>query len=441
MYIPDKVLLVINKITSAGGEAAIVGGAVRDALKGQKPHDYDIAASCPPETTASLFSEYPLVTAGLRHGTVGVVIDGEELEITTYRRDGEYTDHRRPDSVCFTESLTEDLSRRDFTVCAMAYIPGKGLVDPFGGAEDLKNSVLRTVGEPRRRFREDALRIMRGVRFAAGGLTPESETAKAMNDMAHTLSTVSAERIWSELSRAAVCPAFSRAVLDFAPVITTVIPALAPSVGFEHHSIYHHLDVYEHTAAALAAAERYGYDDLAVRIALLLHDSGKPAACRKGEDGHCHFKGHGDISAELCRESLTALRVPRGLLERCVRLTAMHDTDIRPEREYMLRLMRALGREDAARLSMIRRCDNEAHAPGYNDGSDALRCLEMTDELADECYSVDRLNVKGSDIKALGAADKEIGEVLRALLDEVISQRTTNDRESLISAARIIMDR
>lgn len=436
MYIPEKVSLILNKLSAAGCEAAIVGGAVRDSLAGVKPHDYDIATAAPPEVTVALFSEYPLVTAGLRHGTVGVIIGGEEFEITTYRTDGEYTDHRRPDSVRFTGSLTEDLARRDFTVCAMAYIPGKGLIDPFGGKADLRRGVLRTVGAPRLRFGEDALRIMRGVRFAAGGLSPDSDTAAAMNAMAGTLADIAPERIWSELSRAAVSPCFSRAAVDFTSVITTVIPALAPSVGFDQRSIYHHLDVYSHIVGTLAAAEEWGYDDLVLRLTLLMHDSGKPAACVVGRDGHRHFGGHPEISAGLCRETLTALRAPAALTERCVRLTALHDTRIRPERSYMMGLMRDIGREDAARLSMIRRCDLAAHAPGYSDGSDALRCLEMTDELRDECYTLARLAVKGSDIAALGAEGARIGEVLHALLDAVCAGDLANDKEALLAAAR-----
>lgn len=435
MYIPDKVSLILNKLSAEGYESAIVGGAVRDSLAGVIPHDYDIATAAAPETTAALFAEYPLVTAGLRHGTVGVIIDGEEFEITTYRADGDYTDHRRPDSVRFTRSLTEDLARRDFTVCAMAYIPGKGLIDPFGGAEDLRRGVLRTVGDPRLRFGEDALRIMRGVRFAAGGLTAESDTAAAMNSMAGCLADIASERIWAELCRAAVSPRFSRAAVDFTSVITTVIPALAPSVGFDQRSIYHHLDVYSHIVGTLAAAEEWGYDDLAVRMTLLMHDSGKPAACVLGGDGHRHFGGHPEISARLCRETLTALRAPAALIRRCARLTAMHDTRIRPEKAYMMALMRDLGREDAARLSMIRRCDLAAHAPGYSDGSDALHCLELTDELAEECYTLSRLAVKGEDIASLGAVGAEIGEVLRALLDSVCAGERENDREALLAAA------
>ena len=295
MYLSDAARLCLGTLEQAGYEAYAVGGCVRDSLLGNTPQDYDLCTNAMPEETAQLFSGYTLVRSGEKHGTIGVVVDKEVIEITTFRTEGGYVDGRHPEWVKFVPCLQEDLARRDFTVNAMAYNPRQGYIDPFGGQQDLQKKILRTVGAARERFTEDALRILRGVRFAVRfGLTPEDGTLQAMIETAPTMDKLARERVFAELCK--LLPLVTaQDLVTYAPILVQVIPALAPCVGFMQHNPHHQHDVYTHTAQVVAATPA----QLAVRWAALLHDCGKPDCFSLDEKGIGHFYGHAKVSAQI----------------------------------------------------------------------------------------------------------------------------------------------
>ena len=248
MYLPSYVKTCIDALEEAGFAAYAVGGCVRDSLLGLEPADYDLCTAALPDETEAVFKDYKLVLAGKKHGTVGVVTEGGVVEITTFRTEGAYLDNRHPEWVEFVEDVTGDLARRDFTVNAMAYSPTRGFADPFGGQEDLKNHILRAVGDAATRFREDSLRILRGARFAAKyRLIPDPETEKAMFDLRDLMENLARERVFDELCKL-VTYADTADLLRFAPIVTAVIPELAPCVGFDQHNPHHIYDIFEHTA-------------------------------------------------------------------------------------------------------------------------------------------------------------------------------------------------
>ena len=305
MFIPDYVKKCLDRLENAGFAAYIVGGCVRDACLGIPPQDYDMCTSALPELTEALFADHHLVLAGKKHGTVGVVTEGGVVEITTFRTEGGYTDNRHPEWVEFVPHVEDDLARRDFTVNAMAYSPARGFADPFGGREDLKHKILRAVGDPDARFREDSLRILRGVRFAVKyGLSPEEETRAAMFRQRQLMENLARERIFEELCK--LLPLVkSEDLLHFAPVITAVIPELEPAIGFDQRNPHHVYDLYTHTACVTAATPPAVH----LRWAGLLHDVGKTACFSIDDDGIGHFYGHDKVSASMADTILTRLKV------------------------------------------------------------------------------------------------------------------------------------
>ena len=274
MMLPQAVQYCIQSLEAAGFQAFAVGGCVRDSLLGLVPADYDLCTNAKPHDICRIFSAHQCLHHGEKHGTIGVVIDNEVYEITTFRTEGGYADARHPGWVAFVASVEEDLARRDFTVNAMAYNPKAGYIDPFGGQADLKNNILRAVGDPEVRFREDALRILRGARFSARfHLAPEAATMAAMKQLAPLMENLARERVFEEL-----CKLLLAARVDdlcvFAPLLTQVIPELSPSVDFQQHSPHHSYDVFTHTAHVVEAVPK----ELPLRWAALLHDIGKPAS-------------------------------------------------------------------------------------------------------------------------------------------------------------------
>ena len=298
----------LARLHEAGFEAWLVGGCVRDMLLGCAPKDYDLATSARPEETKAVFPGETVLETGIRHGTVTVLLEGMPLEITTYRVDGAYSDARHPDGVTFADNLRADAARRDFTINAMAYAPGRGLRDYFGGQADLRAGCLRAVGDPGTRFQEDALRILRGLRFAAVlDFSLEEETDRAARRYAPLLTKVSAERCAAELGKLLCGPAAGRILRAYPAVLGVVIPELLPMVGFAHRNAHHCYDVWTHTAVAVDHVP----PRLPLRLAMLLHDMGKPDTFSLGEDGQGHFYGHPRRSVELAEGILTRLRFPR----------------------------------------------------------------------------------------------------------------------------------
>ena len=335
-----RALEIINTLERDGHQAVLVGGCVRDALLGREPHDYDAAVSAPPEEIlAACRSKFKCIPTGLAHGTVTVVHSGLPVEVTAFRKEGTYSDHRHPDRVEYTSRLEEDLARRDFTVNAMAW-DRSGLIDPFGGQADLAARVIRCVGEPDRRFQEDALRVLRGLRLAAQlDFRLEGETAAAIRRNTPLLSYVAWERIQAEFLRLLCCPGAERILLDFPETVCQIVPELTPAVGFDQKNPHHCYDVYTHSVKALGRVR----PEPALRLAALLHDIGKPACFSLDGQGVGHFYGHEGESARLAEQAAARLRLDKGTQERVVTLVARHGLQIEASPRVVRRWLQRLG--------------------------------------------------------------------------------------------------
>ena len=430
--IPEFVKNLLCTLESAGHQAWCVGGCVRDLRLGRTPVDWDVTSSALPEETMALFGERAVPT-GLKHGTVTVRTEDQPVEVTTFRKDGAYRDHRRPETVTFTDSLEEDLRRRDFTVNAMALDLRGTFRDPFGGLGDLERGILRCVGEPERRFHEDALRILRGLRFSAClGFVLEEKTASAIREKKELLRDIAPERVWAELSRLLTGRWADEVLRAYPEVVGVFWPELLPMIGFDQRTRHHCYDVWEHTLHALAAVE----PDVVLRCTMLLHDVGKPGTFTLDARGHGHFKGHPARSAALTEDMLRRLRVDNATRETVVRLVEWHDRNIPRTDQGLRRALRDLGEADLRRLLAVKRADNQAQAHqdllGEIDKSEAI-----LDRLLAEgaCVSLGQLAVRGGDLAALGLRGPAIGRMLDLLLDRVVDGDVPNEREILLKTA------
>ena len=434
MALPEYVRGCLERLEDAGFRAWAVGGCVRDACLGIMPHDFDLCTDALPERIQAVFPDRELVLAGVKHGTVGVVTPGGVVEITTLRTEGDYRDGRHPQWVKFVPELREDLLRRDFTINAMAWNPREGLQDPFGGREDLQKGILRAVGEPERRFREDALRILRGVRFAVRfHLTVEENTLTAMEALAPLMEGLSRERVFGELCD--LLPGITGPeLIRFAPVITQAIPELKPMVGFDQHSPHHAYDLYTHTAHVVGAVP----GDLTLRWAALLHDVGKISTFTLDETGRGHFYGHAAMSAEAADTILRRLKAPNALREGVAALIRHHMTRLEEDKRLLKRRIRSLGWETVEQLLQLQEADMGSKGTGEEQDFDQFRRIRaLLEEIRAEnaCLTLRDLAVNGKDMMALGLRGAEIGKTLNTLLDAVLEERLPNDREALLRYA------
>ena len=432
MYLPDYVHRCIDALESAGFQAWAVGGCVRDSVLGLTPHDYDLCTDALPEQTESVFADHPLILNGKKHGTVAVILDHNVVEITTFRTEGDYRDNRHPEWVAFVPDIREDLARRDFTVNAMAWSPKRGFADPFGGQEDLKNHVLRAVGDPEQRFREDSLRILRGARFAVKyRLEPEAATEKAMTALAPLMDNLARERVWDELCKL-ILLADAGDLLRFAPVITHVIPELRPLIGFDQKNRHHIYDIYTHTAQVVQTVPR----ELTLRWAALLHDIGKPGCFTLGDDGQGHFYGHAALSAEMADTILRRLKAPTALRERVVLLIDRHMVWLEVSKSAIRRWISRLGMETMDQLMLLQEADTGGK--GTEDASEnpyfsGIRAIMGQIEEENACLSLKDLAVNGHDLMALGFRGKAIGENLNRLLNLVLDETLPNEKDALLA--------
>ena len=435
MPLPKNVLYCLQALEDDGYSAYVVGGCVRDALLGLTPHDYDLCTSATPEQIARVFAQHALVRSGEKHGTIGVVLDGEVYEITTFRTEGTYSDCRHPDQVTFVTNVEADLSRRDFTVNAIAYSPAQGCIDPFDGQADLQNGILRTVGDPEARFQEDALRILRGVRFAARfGLTPEAETEKAMISLAHLMDHLAPERVFSELCKL-LLHVTAEDLLRFMPILTRIIPELAPLVDFDQHSPHHAYDIYTHTAHVVEAAPK----ELPLRLAALLHDIGKPAVFSQDENGRGHFYDHAKIGAEMADALLLRLRASNTLRNQVVFLVAQHMTPFEPDKRFLHRRLGKYGDDAVSQLLALQKAD--FCSKGVDEGEETVfaQVEELLTQIRQEgaCLTVKDLAINGTDLLALGVEPgKRIGDCMTFLLALVQDELLSNTKEDLLKGAK-----
>ena len=432
MDFPEELERLLAALEKAGFEAWAVGGGVRDTLRGVTPQDWDVTTSARPEEVLALFGGWAIPT-GLAHGTVTVKQDGRPFEVTTYRTDGAYRDHRHPEAVTFTASLTEDLARRDFTVNAIAVDRRGHLADPWGGREDLRAGILRVVGDPSRRFAEDALRIMRGLRFSSQlGFTAEPATAAALHRCAHGLRDIAAERIAAEMTGLLCGENVLEVLLAYPDVLGVFLPEVLPCVGFAQHSKFHIYDVWSHIAHAVALVP----PEPVLRWAMLLHDLGKPRRYTQEENGTSHFFGHADLSAAMAEEICRRLRLPGAMSREIVTLVAWHDRVIPVTEKAIRRALHDLGEETFFRLCQVKRADNLAQNPEYCHVETIRRAEDMARQLLAEgaCLSLRDLAVKGEDLLALGYRGTAIGAALESLLDRVLDGTLPNDKAALLAA-------
>ncbi|MBR6761872.1 MAG: CCA tRNA nucleotidyltransferase [Oscillospiraceae bacterium] len=436
MILPSAVQAAIERLQQHGFEAYIVGGCVRDALLHTTAQDWDLTTNAHPEQILQCFHDFHVIETGMQHGTVTVIIDAMPLEITTYRVDGAYTDHRRPDSVQFTTSLTEDLARRDFSINAMAYHPQKGLIDPFGGQQDLAAKTISCVGDPTQRFQEDGLRILRALRFASRlDFSIAEETAKAIHQQKDLLHHISAERIFSELTKLLCGNAASKQLLQYPDVLFTVLPTLQPMYQFDQKNPYHAYDVYTHTCMVIENVP----PQPALRWAALLHDSGKPHTFTMDARGG-HFYNHAEHSVVIAKEILMQLKSDRKTMDRVLTLVKHHDTVFSGSETQMKRLAHRLGTDGLRDLILLHRGDVSAQAEHLRQErlaqSDML--LTLLDELErkNTCLTFRDLHISGDDLIAMGMQPGvALGNCLRRLLDAVLDNQLSNDKAALMEAA------
>ena len=425
---------ILRTLTAAGYEAYLVGGCVRDLLRGVPPHDWDICTSARPEETAACFAGHPVLETGLKHGTVTDLTDSGPYEITTYRAEGPYSDGRRPDHVRFVGRLEQDLARRDFTMNAIALGPDGTLRDPFGGAGDIRAGQIRCVGEPARRFQEDGLRLMRALRFASVfGYGIEERTAQAIHGCRAMLDRVAAERIRVELRQLLTGQNAGSILRQYPDVIWRFWPELEPLAGMEQNNPWHCRDGWEHTLHALEASPA----DAVVRLAVLLHDIGKPQCKSTDEQGIDHFYGHPAAGAELAERLLRRLKFDRATIRQVVTLVELHDAPLPRDGKGIRRWLGRLGPEAFFRLLEVKRADMLGHTPGKAAAplAELAKFKAEAEQLVSEgqCFTLKDLTVSGRDVVAAGAVPgPDVGRVLDRLLERVLDGELPNRREGLL---------
>ncbi len=462
MQIPEKVDYIIRKLKKNGHEGYAVGGCVRDRILGREPGDWDITTSAKPEEVKEIFSR--TIDTGIQHGTVTVMVDGEGFEVTTYRVDGDYKDHRHPTSVEFTPNLEEDLKRRDFTINAMAYNPHTGIVDLFDGMQDIEKRCIRCVGEPTERFSEDALRMLRGVRFAGQlGFDIEDKTLQAMEELAHTIDKVSAERIRVELTKLLLSNAPEKLMLaEQTGLCKEFFPEFSEMLRTEQHNPHHCYNVGEHSLWAVKhVQEQYGmlgertpkelnpYEEEGTKnkvntilvYAALLHDVGKPSHRKTDEDGVDHFYGHDVAGSEMAQDILRRLHFDNDTIGMVSKLVRFHERRYDGRKKTLRRLVSQVGKEAMPYLFLIQEADIRSQSDYERE--DKLTRLREAKEMylellkKEEPVSIKELAVTGNDLIELGIKPgPQIGGMLRQLLEIVIEDPAKNNRKTLLTEAR-----
>ncbi len=430
---PRNVETAINLLIENGYKAYAVGGCIRDSLLGFAPDDWDITTSATPEETEKVFSDYKVIETGVKHGTVTVIIDKTPLEITTFRIDGQYKDFRHPESVSFTSEISEDLSRRDFTVNAMCYNHKEGIIDCFGGKQDLENRIIRCVRKPDERFNEDALRILRALRFASVlGFEIEKDTSESIFRNRHLLGSIAAERIQKELVKLLCGKNVEDILLKYSSVIFTIIKELEPLHNLKQVNKYNIYNAWEHTVRSVACIN----PDPKLRVAMLLHDIGKAKCTSTDQSGISHFYGHPKVSEEMADKILHSLKFPKKFIESVLILIKNHDAWVYNNPHKLGRWINQIGEENLRDLLEVMRADILAQSPKFNDRLELIdECVRKIDDIVSskECVRISELSVNGNDIQAFGITDgKEIGLALEFLLNEVMDKRVKNEKELLL---------
>ncbi len=441
MNLPADVSKIINILESNGHEAYAVGGCVRDCILGKIPHDWDITTSALPETVKSLFDR--TFDTGIEHGTVTVLMHGVGYEVTTYRVDGKYEDGRHPKEVTFTASLEEDLKRRDFTINAMAYNESKGLVDLFGGEADLEAGIIKAVGNPTERFTEDALRMLRALRFSAQlGFEIEPATYQAIKELAPTLERISAERIQVEMVKLVTSPHPERIRDVYETGLTKIFfPEFDTMMECDQVNKHHMYTVGEHTIVAMGLVP----EDKVLRLAMMLHDVAKPVCKTTDENGQNHFKMHPVKGADMAREILRRLKFDNDTVAKVCNLVKNHDDRPEISQRNVRRMIIRVGQENFDDLLAVKRADTLAQSMYHREEKlayiDELQRVYNEIVAAGDCLRIKDLKINGKDLIAMGVPQgQQIGAILNAIFDEVVENPSLNDRETLLNKARSMVN-
>ena len=437
----SSAVLALKMLQNSGFESYLVGGSVRDFLMKMPLGDKDITTNATPEEVRGVFSRFRVIDTGIRHGTVTVLIDGESIEITTYRCESAYSDNRRPDSVSFSKNFSDDVLRRDFTVNGIGLsIDGK-IRDEVGGMADIENRIIRAIGNPHARFSEDALRILRAIRFASVlEFKIEKNTENALRETKELLKNISAERKREELLKLINGKNAEQILLEYKDIIAVCIPEIECEFDFEQHNRHHVFDVYTHSVKALSNA----IEDANIRMALLLHDIGKPETAKFDEKGEMHFECHAAVSCEIADKILTDLRFSNAQKQEILTLIKYHDIPFmcedmkNPSQKRIRRIVSKFGKDLSLKLLEIRRCDNMAQNPEYFLGKDFYgQCERMIFEITDsgECLTLKDLRINGNDLLNSGFSGKKIGEILNQILEKVLDGDLPNDKAELLAFA------
>ncbi|MDE6505760.1 MAG: CCA tRNA nucleotidyltransferase [Eubacterium sp.] len=435
MNISENAEKLINILHENGFKAYVVGGCVRDYLLGKNAGDIDITTSAAPQQVESILQSESIkvVETGIKHGTVTAVLNGEPYEITTFRKDGDYKDSRRPETVDFVTDIKEDLSRRDFTINAMAYNHSEGIVDLFGGRADLNNKIIRAVGNADLRFKEDALRIMRALRFSSTlGFEIEESTKKAVFDNMHLLGNISSERIFTELTKLLIGDYAMQVLDEYREVIGVIIPELKPTFDCGQNNPWHIYNVYGHIIHAVHAAPK----DMIIRLTMLLHDIGKPQVKTTDDRGIDHFKTHATMGAEIAKKVLKRFKVSNEIFEKVTTLIYYHQGVENVDNIRVKRWLAKIGEDYTRALFQVRVADLYAHNP-EKIGYEVEKLGELQKELeeivaAGEAFKISDLAVNGNDLLARGFKGREIGEKLSEILNLVVDDKLENDKEVVL---------
>lgn len=431
--LPAAITKIIEILNDNNFEAYVVGGCVRDSIMNTIPNDWDITTSATPEKMIEIFKNYKIIETGLKHGTITVIIDSFPVEVTTFRIDGEYKDNRHPENVEYTKNLSEDLSRRDFTINSLAYHPKTGFIDLFGGINDIKNKTIRCVGNADKRFNEDALRIMRAIRFSSTlNFSIEEQTAQSLASNRNLLNNISVERISSELNKLLCGDNVLDVLMKYSDVIFEIIPELKETKSCLQKNIYHIYDVWEHTAVAVSKI----YKDKILRLTMLFHDIAKPIVKTQDSDGTTHFKKHAVLGSEMTNRILKRMRYDKKTIRTVTELVFHHDDRQYNHTHKIKNYLSKFGYEFIVMLDKVSRADILAQNPKLNHRlKDCDNYMQMLNDLikTENCLCLTDLKVRGNDLISLGFDGKTIGQILNELLELTLNDKLENDKTVLIN--------
>ncbi|MEG0900144.1 MAG: HD domain-containing protein [Oscillospiraceae bacterium] len=433
--IPNSVSSIISSLEKNGFEAYIVGGCVRDSLLGLEPNDWDICTNAKPEQVKLCFSDnVKIIETGIKHGTVTVIIEHQPYEVTTYRVDGDYSDNRHPNEVKFVSNIKEDLSRRDFTINAMAYSSSTGLIDYFNGRNDLDKKLISCVGNSDKRFVEDALRIMRALRFASTyGFVIANSTQISLKQNKELLTNISAERINIELCKLLCGKGAEYILSNYAEILCVFIPEIKDIINFQQHNPYHNLDVWQHTIKSIVSIPQ----EVVLRLTMLFHDIGKPLSYKSDEQGIGHFYCHAQYSSDIATKILKRLKFDNDTILQVNKLILYHDADIQPQNSHIKHWLNKIGEQSLRQLIQVKQADIMAQNIEYRDSrlaklKEVTNCIDYVIE-QQQCFSLNDLAVNGNDLIDAGVPQGlQIGIILNKLMDKVIDEQVVNEKSELL---------